>query len=67
MAESRSLQLSYLELINALFADVNPIPVKEALCMMGYDVGLGRAPLAPIEPAAKARLTEALKAYGLIG
>lgn len=64
--ESRAMQLKYLELIDSLFADVNPIPVKEALCMMGIDAGPCRDPLGAIEPAAKARLTAALKAYGLI-
>lgn len=64
--DSKSLQLKYLDLINALFADVNPIPVKEALDMMGYSAGPTRLPLAPIEQAAKSVLTAALKKHELI-
>ena len=65
--KSRQLQLDYLALIDALFADVNPTPVKEALNMMGYAAGPTRLPLAPIESAAGALLATALKKYGLIG
>lgn len=42
---SRELQLKYLDLCNALFMDVNPIPVKEAMNLMGMDVGECRLPL----------------------
>lgn len=48
---SRELQLKYLELINLLFCEVNPIPVKAALNMMGWDVGGCRLPLTPLEDA----------------
>lgn len=52
--ESKNLQLKYLNLINLLFSEVNPIPVKAALNMMGYDVGECRLPLTPMEePHAK--------------
>lgn len=43
--ESKNLQLKYLELMNAMFCDVNPIPVKEALNVMGYNSGTCRLPL----------------------
>ena len=43
--KSAELQLKYLELCNALFMDVNPIPVKVAMRMMGFDVGPLRLPL----------------------
>ena len=46
--KSAELQLKYIDLCNALFCDVNPIPVKEAMCMMGYDVGRCRMPLSPL-------------------
>ena len=50
-AGARELQLKYLELINALFCDVNPIPVKEAMNLLGKDVGSCRLPLvSPDEP-----------------
>ena len=44
-AEATKLQLEYLELINNLFIEVNPIPVKEAMNLLGYDVGNTRLPL----------------------
>lgn len=47
--ESSELQTKYLNLINALFIEVNPIPVKTALGLMGYKVGPLRMPLFPME------------------
>lgn len=64
--ESVKLQLEYLELCNALFCDVNPIPVKEAMCMMGIDVGRCRMPLSPLSDANRAYLKSVLKKYNLI-
>jgi 4-hydroxy-tetrahydrodipicolinate synthase len=54
---SAELQLEYIDLCNALFCDVNPIPVKAAMCMMGWDVGRCRMPLSPLN----AKNTELLK------
>ena len=56
-AESAKLQLEYIDLCNALFCDVNPIPVKAAMSMMGWDVGRCRMPLSPLN----AKNTELLK------
>lgn len=53
---SRDLQLKYLPLINALFCEVNPIPVKAALNLMGFNVGPLRMPLTEMEPANVERL-----------
>lgn len=53
---SRELQLKYMPLINALFCEVNPIPVKAALNLMGFDAGKPRMPLTEIEPANLERL-----------
>ncbi|HPU63410.1 MAG TPA: 4-hydroxy-tetrahydrodipicolinate synthase, partial [Mobilitalea sp.] len=53
---SRNLQLKYLPLINALFCEVNPIPVKAALNLMGFNVGKCRMPLTEMEPANQERL-----------
>ena len=55
-AESLALQLRLLELIEALFCDVNPIPVKEAMNLLGHDAGQCRMPLAPLnsEPGTSA-------------
>lgn len=58
---SRDLQLKYIPLINALFCEVNPIPVKAALNLMGYKVGLLRKPLTEMEPANVERLQTELK------
>lgn len=63
---SDTLQLRYLELIENLFSDVNPIPVKCAMNAMGMDVGECRLPLCTMEPVAKERLMGCLYRYGLI-
>lgn len=64
--ESLRLQLEYLDLANALFSDVNPIPVKEAMNMMGFDVGKCRLPLYGMDDAGKEKLRAVLKRYDLI-
>lgn len=63
---SADLQMEYLDLCNNLFADVNPIPVKAALNMMGIDVGECRLPLTKMNPTAKELLRQSLIAHGLI-
>ena len=63
---SRDLQLEYLDLCNALFIDVNPIPVKEAMNMMGLNVGPCRLPLIEMDAAAKAKLRAVLLKHNLI-
>ena len=65
-AESLALQLRLLELIEALFCDVNPIPVKEAMNLLGYDAGQCRMPLAPLNAANRERLRTALCAAGFL-
>lgn len=64
--ESLRLQLEYLELANALFMDVNPIPVKEAMNQMGMNVGDCRLPLYEMDAAAKDRLHTVLQRYHLV-
>ena len=59
--KARQMQLKYLELINALFIEVNPIPIKEAMNLRGMDVGGYRLPLCEMDPANKAKLIEAMK------
>ena len=61
-----ALQLKYLALINALFSDVNPIPVKEAMNLMGLSVGPTRLPLVPMSDGARENLKKELAAVGLI-
>ncbi len=63
---SRELQFKYLELINSLFCEVNPIPVKTAMNMMGYDAGNLRLPLCEMDPANYKRLENAMKDCGII-
>ena len=60
------LQLKSIELINALFCEVNPIPVKKALNLMGFNVGNCKAPLCEMDDANVERLKNAMKNYGLI-
>ncbi|MCL2024019.1 MAG: 4-hydroxy-tetrahydrodipicolinate synthase [Oscillospiraceae bacterium] len=62
----RELQLKYFDLCNDLFSDVNPIPVKEAMNLMGFAVGPCRLPLVPINAAAKEKLVRAMKNHGLV-
>ncbi len=65
-AESARLQLEYLDLCNALFCDVNPIPVKEAMCMMGCDVGRCRMPLSPLNETNRQKLKAVLDKHNII-
>lgn len=60
------MQVQYMELIDALFCEVNPIPVKTALNLMGLEVGPLRMPLCEMEVATKERLANALREKGLI-
>ena len=63
---SRALQLELLELASAMFMDVNPIPVKEAMNLMGLDVGECRLPLYGMDDAAKSKLASVLRKYRLM-
>lgn len=62
---SRELQLKYLPVIDALFSEVNPIPVKAAMNMMGYNVGSLRAPLTEMEDSHKSVLRQAMIEAGI--
>ena len=59
-------QYDAIELIGALFCEVNPIPVKTALNLMGYEVGACKLPLCDMEPKNLETLKTAMKNYGLI-
>lgn len=63
--ESMAMQCEYLPLINALFSDVNPIPVKEAMAMLGFCRADMREPLFPMETGKREALRELLKKAGL--
>ena len=66
VAEAARLQIAYADLIDALFCEVNPIPVKTAMRRLGYDAGPLRMPLSEMEPAHAAQLDAALRAHGLL-
>ncbi len=63
--ESMAMQCEYLPLINALFSDVNPIPVKEAMAMLGFCRADMREPLYPMEDAKRETLRALLRKAGL--
>lgn len=63
--EARALQLKYMPLIHALFSDVNPIPVKEAMGLLGWCSSEMREPLVGMEEAKLAKLRDELNKAGL--
>lgn len=63
---SRKIQLEALELIDALFCEVNPIPVKKAMNLMGLNAGVLRRPLTEMEDHNAARLEKAMKEFGIL-
>ena len=64
--EAAKMQIDWSDLIDALFCEVNPIPVKVAMRKLGYDAGPLRMPLSEMEPAHEKQLEDALRAHGLI-
>ncbi len=65
-AEATKLQIDYLEFINALFTDVNPVPVKEAMNIMGMNAGECRMPLYKMSDEGRNALEAVIKKYNLI-
>lgn len=63
--KSLKMQLEALELINALFIEVNPIPVKTAMNLLGMEAGPLRSPLCEMDPANLEKLKKAMTNYGL--
>ena len=63
--KAMEIQLKAQPLIEALFSEVNPIPVKKALNLMGMEAGPLRSPLAEMTDANAAKLAEAMKNYGI--
>lgn len=66
VAKSCEMQLKYFDLVKALFCEVNPIPVKKALNLMGMEVGSLRLPLTEMEDANAKRLEEKMRKAGVI-
>ena len=65
-AEAARLQIACADLVDALFCEVNPIPVKTAMRRLGYNAGPLRMPLSEMEPANAAKLDAALRAHNLL-
>jgi 4-hydroxy-tetrahydrodipicolinate synthase len=63
---AKALQLKYIPLINAIFSEVNPIPVKTACNLMGFNVGSLRLPLTEMEPANAEKLAAEMRKLGII-
>ena len=66
VSEAAKMQLKALPLVNALFCEVNPIPAKAALNMIGYDMGTPRLPLIEMSDSGKDTLRNALVDFGLL-
>lgn len=64
--KAAKMQIEYADLIDALFCEVNPIPVKVAMRKLGYDAGPLRMPLCEMEPEHEAKLEAALRNHGLL-
>ena len=64
--EATKMQLDVIDLIDALFAEVNPIPVKYALNLMGYNFGMPRMPLIELSDSNKENMKEVMKKHNLI-
>ena len=63
---SKKIQLDAIELIDSLFCEVNPIPVKKAMQLMGIDGGVLRRPLTEMEEPNAKRLEKAMKEFGIL-
>ena len=60
------MQLDIIDLCGAVFCEVNPIPIKEACNMLGFNCGIPRMPLVPMTDTGKVRLRQAMTNYGLL-
>ncbi|WP_302630065.1 4-hydroxy-tetrahydrodipicolinate synthase [uncultured Eubacterium sp.] len=66
IATAQKLQLEAIDVIGALFSEVNPIPVKAAMNMLGFNAGPVRAPLTELSDKNKEVLKKSLKEYGVL-
>lgn len=66
VTEAAKMQLKALPLVDALFCEVNPIPVKAAMNLLGKEVGTLRSPMTELEPAHKELLKKAMQEFGLL-
>lgn len=63
--EALKMQWKAIPMVDALFCEVNPIPVKEAMNLMGWKVGPLRAPLSNMEPENQKKLAKAMQDFGI--
>jgi 4-hydroxy-tetrahydrodipicolinate synthase len=63
---SREIHFKTLPLVQMLFIESNPVPVKEAMAMMGLPAGKVRLPLVPLKPENREKLRQALRQFGLL-
>lgn len=63
---SRDLQLGAVELVDGLFCEVNPIPIKKAMNLMGMEAGILRRPLTEMEEENTIQLEKAMRGYGIL-
>lgn len=66
VAGAAAMQCEYLSLVNALFCEVNPIPVKAAVAAMGFMEGNIRLPLTPMEPEHEVNMLAIMREHGII-
>lgn len=66
VAGAAAMQCEYISLVNALFCEVNPIPVKAAVAAMGFMEGNIRLPLTPMEPEHEANMLVIMREHGII-
>ena len=64
-AEAVKAQIKYIDLVRAMFIEVNPVPVKEAMNIMGFDVGPCRSPLGPLSDKSREHVKEIINRYGI--
>ena len=65
-SEATEMQLKCIDLVNSLFCEVNPIPVKAALNLLGYNYGFPRLPLVEMTNGGRERLKKSLEDFGLL-
>jgi 4-hydroxy-tetrahydrodipicolinate synthase len=65
-AEAQTLHFHYIELMNMMFSDVNPIPIKTAMNLYGFDAGECRMPLVPMSVSGYHDLKDCLAKYDLL-
>ena len=65
--KARELQLKYNDLVNVLFLETNPVPIKEAMNFLGYEAGKCRLPLGVMEESNRMKLIDILIAHEVTG